>query len=51
MLLILYRDSYLDDFIKAKTIFRHAHMTAGQTQEDKYVERWPNTTSAGAGWS
>jgi hypothetical protein len=22
-----------------------------QTQEAKYVERWPNTTSAWAGWS
>jgi hypothetical protein len=23
----------------------------GQAQEAKYVERWPNTTSAWAGWS
>jgi hypothetical protein len=27
------------------------HCKIGYTQEAKYIERWPNTTSAWAGWS
>jgi hypothetical protein len=42
--------------LRALTIFLEAlyqleKRLGGWTQEAKYVERWPNTTSAWAGWS